>query len=282
MKVFDCFTFFNELDLLEIRLRLLAPYVDHFVIAESNITHSGNPKPYNFEAHKERYEAWKDKIIYLQIQQSPEGLIFNANQQQHDINNGSWKLENQHRMGLCKAGAMMQDDDMVLISDLDEIPDPAVFTGLQVPVSPVVLSLLFHNYFMNLQNVKVDRWWNGTILCSGKYFNIHGPQELRDKRNEYPKIKKAGWHFSYLGGVERIRQKLLSFAHVEYNKQEYLDENHILHSLEKGRDVLKRKNVRYRFASLSRYPAALRNLMQQYPQFIRELPWHKRLLNFFR
>ncbi|HWR33198.1 MAG TPA: hypothetical protein VN451_06725, partial [Chitinophagaceae bacterium] len=65
MKTFDCFTFFNELDLLEFRLKLLDRQVDHFVIAESNLTHSGNSKPFYFEENKARFDRWKQKIIYI-------------------------------------------------------------------------------------------------------------------------------------------------------------------------------------------------------------------------
>jgi beta-1,4-mannosyl-glycoprotein beta-1,4-N-acetylglucosaminyltransferase len=75
MKIFDCFTFFNELDLLEFRLKLLSDHVDQFVIAESNITHSGQPKPFHFEENKTRFAPWLDKIIYLQVNQSAEGLV---------------------------------------------------------------------------------------------------------------------------------------------------------------------------------------------------------------
>ena len=79
MKVFDCFTFFNELDLLELRLKLLDEVVDHFVIAESNLTHAGREKPYHFEAAKERFVQWQHKIIYIPVQQTIQGLIFNDN-----------------------------------------------------------------------------------------------------------------------------------------------------------------------------------------------------------
>jgi beta-1,4-mannosyl-glycoprotein beta-1,4-N-acetylglucosaminyltransferase len=120
------------------------------------------------------------------------------------------------------------------------------------------------------------------VICSGKYLKDKNTQHLRDKRNELPRIKNGGWHFSYLGGVNAIKQKLKSFSHTEFNKEEFLDEQQILNSLEKGQDVLKRKNVKYRFVPLRKYPHRIRVIMKQYPQFLKELPFHKRVMNFFR
>ncbi|MGH2552631.1 MAG: hypothetical protein ACRDEB_02875, partial [Chitinophagaceae bacterium] len=84
MKIIDCFTFFNELDLLEFRLKLLDEQVDHFVIAESNLTHSGHPKPFYFEENKSRFGPWENKIIYIPIKQSAEGLVFNKNESSYN------------------------------------------------------------------------------------------------------------------------------------------------------------------------------------------------------
>lgn len=281
MTIVDCFTFFNELDLLELRLRFLDPHVNTFVIAEANLTHSGNPKPFYYAGNKERFKQWHHKIIYLPVQLSAEGLIFNDDDTTYNPENGSWVLECGQREALAQVAGSLGDDDLVIVSDLDELPDPAVLATIDTS-APKVLSQLFHNYFLNCQNVKGERWWNGSIVCSGKFFKAHGAQVLRDNRYVYPAIKKAGWHFSYLGGVQAIQQKLRSFSHTEYNKEEFMNEAHIAKALEKGMDVLKRKHVRYRFVPLSRYPRELRNLMQQYPQFIKALPWYKRLINFFR
>ena len=120
------------------------------------------------------------------------------------------------------------------------------------------------------------------MVCNGKTFRENTPQQLRDKRNEYKKIKKGGWHFSYLGGIKEIKYKLQSFAHTEFNKPEYLDDAHILAALEKGKDVLKRKNVEYKFVALNKYPAYIAKLMEEYPQFIKAMPKKKSLFSFFK
>jgi beta-1,4-mannosyl-glycoprotein beta-1,4-N-acetylglucosaminyltransferase len=153
--VFDCFTFFNELDLLELRLKLLDEVVDKFVICESNYTHSGKLKPYNFQENRARYSKWESKILYLPVEQSIEGLNFDK-VDSYTPTDGSWVLENQQRMALLYAAEMIADEDMVLVGDLDEIPDPRAVTALNQSdilndnVKSVSMLMLFH-YYYNIQ-----------------------------------------------------------------------------------------------------------------------------------
>lgn len=268
MKVFDCFTFFNELELLEFRLRFLNDHIDYFVIAESNLTHSGQEKPYLFEKSKKRFEPWQQKIIYIPCRQSAEGLSFEADVKTYSPGNASWKLENGQRNALLQISEKISDEDIVMVSDLDEIPDPSVIKKTNLANGPKALSQLFHYYFFNCQNTGRDRWWNGTIISSGAAFKSITPQGLRDKRNEYPAIKNAGWHFSYLGGIESIKHKIRSFAHTEYNKDEYLQDDFILNAIENGHDIFKRPDVTYRFVSVYYYPHSLRKVMIDFPSFI--------------
>jgi len=267
VKIVDCFTFFNELDLLEFRLKLLNDHVDHFVIAESNLTHSGQPKPFYFEENKARFEQWKEKIIYLPVKQNTEGLVFSS-EISYNPQSAAWKLENGQRNALAAAKDSIADNDLVLLSDLDEMPDQALLKKIKPGNSPVVLSMLFHYYFLNCQNAGHERWWNGTIASTGKQFNTSTPQELRNQRNDLPVVKKAGWHFSYLGGLEKIKQKIRSFAHTEFNKEEFLSDENIMEAMEKGKDIFKRPDVHYEFVSPQYYPGYLRDIMLQYPALL--------------
>lgn len=264
MKVFDCFTFFNELELLEFRLKFLDAYVDHFVIAESNLTHAGQPKPYHFESAKDRFRKWEHKIFYIPVKQNSEGLRFEE-QQSYNPQSAAWKLENEQRNALLQAVDQMQEDDLVLLSDLDEIPDPAAIKKAKTMDKPIAFSLLFHYYFLNCQNAGESRWWKGCIAATAKQFKEIGPQGLRDKRDVYPSIGHAGWHFSFLGGAEKIRQKLLAFAHTEFNKEQFTNEQHIKEAIAKGEDILKREGVRFKYVPLSFYPTELQSVMKQYP-----------------
>ncbi len=267
MKVFDCFTFFNELDLLEFRFKLLDKWVDYFVIAESNLTHSGQCKPYNFPKAKERFKAWQHKIIYLPIEQSREGLVFEE-QKKYNPGSAAWKLENEQRNALLEAAIYMEDTDLVLLGDLDEIPSPVAIIKAISSAKPEAFSMLFHYYFLNCQGARQDRWWKGCVAATAKQFKEITPQGLRNKRDIFPSLADAGWHFSFLGGIEKIKQKLLATAHTEYNKDEYLSDQHIEEMVAKRKDILKREDIIFKYVPLSYYPAALQKVMKQYPGFL--------------
>jgi len=269
MKTFDCFTFFNELDLLEFRLRFMDPYVDHFVIAESNLTFNGKPKSYNFEEARDRFKPWMHKIIHIPVVQENTGLTF-ENDDRYNPASNAWKLENEQRNALLGAGMHMADDDLVILSDLDEIPDPKVLAKINKANLPMAFSLLFHYYYLNCQNTGESRWWKGCIASTGKQFKAITPQGLRNNRDVYSSFAKGGWHFSFLGGAEKISYKIQSYAHTEYNRAEFYDEQHILDAISKGEDVLKRNGVKFKCFPLSYYPEKLQKLMLDYPGLIRK------------
>lgn len=267
MKIFDCVTFFNELDLLEFRLKLLNKQVDYFVITESNLTHSGQNKSYNFPEAKERFKPWQHKIIYIPVEQSAEGLVFEE-QKKYNPQSAAWQLENRQRNALLKAATYMEETDMVLLSDLDEIPSPLAIKKAISFTKPVAFSILCHYYFLNCQGAEQDRWWKGCIAATAKQFKEITPQGLRDKRDVFPSLADAGWHFSFLGGIEKIKQKLMATAHTEYNKDEYVNEKHIEEAVAKRKDILKREGIIFKYVPLSYYPAALQKVMKQYPGFL--------------
>ncbi len=260
--------FFNELDLLEFRLTLLNEHVTHFVIAESNITHSGQSKPYHFEENKKRFDHWLHKITYLKVKQTTNGLDFSTKGTSYNPKSAAFNIENEHRNTLSVASSIANDEDLILISDLDEIPNPFSLKNKSLETGPVAFSMLFHYYFFNCQNVGAERWWNGSILCTGKQFKHTTPQLLRDNRNIFKRVRNAGWHFSYLGGVEKIKQKIQSFAHTELNREEYLSDTRIRKALEEGNDIFNRPDAIYKFVSVYYYPDFLRTVMEQYPAFI--------------
>ena len=271
MKVFDCFTFFNELELLELRLQLLDKQVDHFVIAESNLTHAGQDKPYFFEQHKERFRPWLHKIIHLPIQQSARDLVFTETDR-YDPKGAAWQLENEQRNALLSAAGQMHDGDLVLLSDLDEFPAPPSIRSANTQAGPVAFSQLFHYYFLNCQLTGECRWWKGSIAARASDFRAITPQGLRDKRDEWPSIPRAGWHFSFMGGADRIRYKLQSYAHTEYNREHLTDAGEIRRRMTAGEDILKREGYRFGYFPLSYYPAELQKVMKQFPELLHPVP----------
>lgn len=276
-RIFDCFTFFNELDLLEFRLRLLSNVVDKFVICESNLTFSGNQKPYNFEENRSRYKEWEDKIIYLPIEQTKDDLPFEK-VDTYSPTNGPFLLEYQQRNALLYAAEFMNDGDIVLIGDLDEMPNPEAITALtQSGIiinginNAVSFPMLFHYYYMNCQMEGYDKIWAGTVACFADYFKKFSPQYIRDNRAYFTKLPVlAGYHFSYLGGVDKVKIKIQSFAHTELNRPEIVSEENILNAINNGQDVFGRPGISYTVMPVESYPEPIKSLMLEYPQFIKD------------
>jgi beta-1,4-mannosyl-glycoprotein beta-1,4-N-acetylglucosaminyltransferase len=275
MKIIDCFTFNNELETLEIRLKLLYDHVDYFILCESNMAHSGKNKPYYYDENKSRYEKYKDKIVHVMIEQSVEGVEF-RNVNSYDPTNGSWILEHGHRNSFSLAESVISNNDIVLIGDLDEIPSHESLEFLKnnyyiVEKHPVSFSLIFHYYFLNCQRNGFERIWNGTVAVSGDHFKKTSPQEHRDNRNSYSRLPNAGWHFSYLGGYEMIKTKIESFAHTEFNTPEINNREHIDKCLNAGIDIFNRPDISYDFVTTKKYPLYIQEIMSEYPHLVREV-----------
>ena len=251
-KVYDCFTFFNELDLLEIRLKMLSDVVDYFVIVECAKTQQGEDKPFYYEQNKERFSQWHKKVIHIKVD--------DVQDISHDVLE-DWSIENHQRNCIFRGLVNALPDDIIIISDLDEIPNPYLISHLgefsikEVPMTdfkgkakvaikksikkmlgkkskssklidaiekePIALEQKFFYYFMNCQNF--SNYWHGSIILRFKAFRL--PQVLRDKRRKLDFIPVesregiiTGWHFSYLGGKESIVKKLNSIYRRTPNK----------------------------------------------------------------
>ena len=272
-KVYDFFTFFNEIDLLKIRLELLKDVVDYHIIVESNLTHSGKNKPYYFEESYSQFSNWKNKIIHVKIEQSTEGLSFN-NVDRYTPTDGSWYLENQQRNAMHFAKDIVEGKSVVLIGDIDEIPYSntiRILKSKEELAHPVSLTMLFHYYYLNCQNIGFERYWQGTVACTGEQFKNQDPQSFRDKRNNYGRFPNAGNHFSFLGGAEKVKTKIESFAHTEFNRADILSEENIKASLENGKDIFNRQGVEYEFVNPYQYPEEVRSIMFKYPHLVKDV-----------
>tara|TARA_B100001989_G_C24551861_1_gene475867 strand:+ start:7837 stop:8751 length:915 start_codon:yes stop_codon:yes gene_type:complete len=237
-KLFDIFLFLNEFDLLELRFEILDTIVDYFVITEVNETFSGKPKPLIFKKNILRYKKFQKKIIYNPITQKELKLLREPKWSQYVSNleksipykhNGrkpinlhkSLKREISHRdasiLGIYK---IAKSEDYILISDLDEIPNPkAIKEALKSKISkPYYFKM---DWFLYWINNKVSNPWFGTVLC--KFKNIKGKSidnlryaSCKEDKLPGPIIKNGGWHFSYLGGIEAILFKLKSHPFQGY------------------------------------------------------------------
>lgn len=201
--VYDCFPFLNELDVLDIRLNVLDPVVDFFVLVESTHTFQRNKKPLYFEENQDRFKKFLPKIIHVIDDQMP-------------LSGDTW-ITYRHQMNCIFRGLKnAHDDDVISVSDLDEIPNPSLLKNSST-IRPVIhpQQKVFY-YFLNCFT-GTDRWDSGFIA---PYHILRG-KDLHDirMRTQIPgeSIPNGGWHFSYMGGIDSIVEKLESFSHIEYN-----------------------------------------------------------------
>lgn len=269
IKIYDCFTFFDEMDLLELRFSILEKVVDFFVIVESNYTFSGKPKPYNFQNCSQRYKKWLSHIIYLPITQNPANYFFNPKIEEFSIADGAWQMEFQQRNMISFIRNRVNDNDLILIGDVDEVPNPNLVKKMKLPDCPVVFRMAFHYYYLNCKNVGKEPWWNGTIALSGEQFQLFDPQTIRNNRFDYKAVENAGWHFSYLGGIQQIRKKIISFAHRELNMSHLVEENFIAQRVKNAEDIFYRPGMIFQYQSIRSYPWFIQKMMLRFPSLVR-------------
>lgn len=219
--IIDAFSFFQEYDMLEFRLRMLYDHVDKFVIVESDTTYSGNKKPYNFLKRENRYAWARDKIIYHKFSPDTAGLDFSYRPKGYEPDAPQWKLENAQRNAILDVCGGFNDDAIIMVSDCDEIPSREVveFRKNNILVHPMSCQQQVSAFALNYV---YDIDWRGTTIATLGYARSVGTQVMRDMRNLYSPMPRAGWHLSYFDTPEKIKYKIKSFAHAEYNNEECL------------------------------------------------------------
>jgi beta-1,4-mannosyl-glycoprotein beta-1,4-N-acetylglucosaminyltransferase len=267
--VIDCFTFFNELELLEIRLEELNNSVDYFVLVEANKTQSLNSKAYYFEDNKEKYTKFLHKIIHVKVDDCP------------DNHKNLWAMENFQRNCILRGlkNLNLNNSDIILISDLDEIPSSDIINKIRLSeiLQPVSIDMIFSAYFINL--VAKSRTWIGTVACPFNLLNTYSPQEIRSRKDFFNKTASiSGWHFSWLGGYEKIYEKAHSCIEP-FDKtklpskdqfKEYFDK--FLYSNDKffiHLENLSKKETEFVKININDlFPLFLRNNIEKYDKFI--------------
>lgn len=253
-KIYDAFLFFNELDLLEIRLELMHNHVDYFIISECDTTFSGLPKPFYFEENKNRFSKYIDKIINIKHYNSGEiaNLVnpyqgkkheifeqvveyYNSikNTAETDFGVPHWCRDFIHR-DLVKIGMdVCNDEDIIIFSDLDEIPNP---NKIRFDGESYILNQRNMMYYINNENI--TNTWYGTFITKFKNIRNDSLGFLRRKRMNYKLLNDSGWHLSFMGGKERIIKKLNSYGHQEYNNNSIISE--INKNIINNKDILNR------------------------------------------
>ncbi|MDC0409420.1 hypothetical protein OAM31_01920 [Pelagibacteraceae bacterium] len=236
MNIYDCFMYFDEDLLLDLRFNTLNKFVKKFVIAEANYTHNGTKKKLNFDINK--FKKFKDKIIYIIVDKQPDNILKILDSETKEqkgeklILNGMARDYFQ-RENLSRGIEGALNDDLILISDLDEIPDLNKMDLSKINNKIIIFEQKMFYYKLNL--FYQDYTWLGTKAVRKK--NLITPQWLRNvKGKNYPKwrldtlfskkkytnlyfIKNGGWHFTCLRTAEELEKKLLNFAHhYEYEE----------------------------------------------------------------
>lgn len=278
--VYDCFMVYDEMDMLEIRLNILAPVVDYFVITEATTTQIGSPKEMYYDKNRKRFVQFQDKIIYNVVDMA--GMVF-PDQWHREV------FQKDHCIDGLKDA---HDDDIIIFSDLDEIPNP---DAVRKVVKEFDESKIYHfaqdmyYFFINYKSIDgkllsstgefpgiKDKKWLGTKICSYKTIKRTGFDALRHKEmiNENAvRIPDGGWHFTYMGGTgakvhDRVKKKLSAFSHAEYNKWRYYNRLSIWLSIVMGKDLLGRDTKFKKVGIDENYPEWLRDNCPKYKHFI--------------
>ena len=230
MKIFDCFMYYNEDLILELRLNCLEKFIDFFVIVESLYNHKGEKKTLNFNI--KNYQKFKEKIIYIVLDHLPDSIEKINDGDDENVKNGKYILngyrrDNFQRNYIINGIKNASLNDLILISDIDEIPNLKNLNLGEIKNRLIFFKQRMCYYKFNLYLKSYN--WVGTRACQKK--NLISPQWLRDiksrsypfwridtffSKNKYSDIyfvNNGGWHFSYINSAEGIENKLKSYTH---------------------------------------------------------------------
>jgi len=230
LKIYDTFIFFNELDLLEIRLNILNDYVDYFVLVEATKTFTGKHKPLYYLENKKRFEKFNHKIIHIIVSDMPDSFDLSSmkngnvlqdsiiddclttpNVPKHEVH---WLREFYQKECIKKGLIEANDDDFVFVSDLDEIWDPNINYEFNFDGNLRLNQKVF-TYYLNLES---SEHWYGTVGTKYKNIKNYSINHIRTpNRNQYKLVENAGWHFTFQGGEKMVREKIESYGHQEFN-----------------------------------------------------------------
>lgn len=226
--IFDCFNFFNELEILDIRLNTLDSVVDKFILVESTVTHTNQPKPLYYRKNKNKFKKFRDKIVHVIIDDSPNVSVpwIIINYQMSEITRG---------LKLCKP----KPKDTILVSCVDEIPRPEkIIEWKDKPGKHKVFLQSVSYYFLNCVDYTTEGRWDGTRMFTFKDLMSYKSPYIARFTPADVLIPDGGWHFSNVGDVKKIQYKLTVMPHQEYNKEKYNTPEHIKMAIAEGKDFL--------------------------------------------
>lgn len=276
--VYDCIPFFNELDILKLRLHILDPIVDRFIIEEATVTFSGEPKELCFEKNKAMFQEFLPKIEYIVVDDSPKEAT-------------THERDKFQKNALAKGLKDAADEDVIILSDVDEIPNPKALENIIAEFDPDKVYHLAQRMFYcfvnmeevsgNLLSITGDfpgvekRMWLGTKVFSKKSIPEKGIIEMREApttASNAVRVAEGGWHFGYMGSRQetdvsrRIGTKVVAAAHQEYNNADTLAE--AMDKLILGQDIFGRDARFKRVEVDDSYPEYLLKHIEEYRYLI--------------
>ena len=225
MRIFDCTTFYSEHLMLDVRFNILNEKVDKFIVVESLFSHSGKPKKLNFDI--KNYQKFKDKINYIIIENEPEGLIVNQNLSSAEKGLNSLKRVEQSYDYMAKSLNDAEDNDLIILSDNDEIPNLNSKQFLNSKKNIFIFEQLFFYYKFNL-HYDLMNWFGSKACRKKKLMSMSWLRNLKNKQypfwrfdtlfsktkyNNLEIIKDGGWHFTNLMTAENLYEKMSNFGH---------------------------------------------------------------------
>lgn len=236
--IYDCFTYLNEADLLELRLNELGGVVDGFVGVEANQTFSGRERAFTLKQtlSQERFTPWRDRMTVIEVGDLPDGLSPRG-------------VEEYQRNAILRGLEQANSADWIICSDLDEIPNAQLIAQWNPAYGPRRFAQRVSYYWFNC--VTNENWAGSRIATFDQLLSRGGPQRFRHSgkgggaagapaTDDLPAIPNAGWHLSYMGGINQIQTKLASYAHTELNIPEFNSPEHIQSAINSGRDLFNR------------------------------------------
>lgn len=230
---------FNELDVLELRLGEMSDTVERFVIAEADRTYAGAPKPLWFCEERERFSPWLDRITYLPVLDMPAGA-------------DPWAREHHQRRALGRGLGGLEPDDLVILTDLDEIVRTEAILWAKRHVQQGTWRFLLHMHLYHLLWRWPDLSWRYQIARCARGRDVPRDIQAWRLRNDpaMPAVgeyrgtlaapRSDGWHCAYFGGGERIRYKLAEHAHPEMALPEHESLGFLEACVREGRDLFGR------------------------------------------
>ena len=272
--IYDCFNFYNELELLEIRLNELWETVDKFILVESTTTFTNQPKPLYYFKNKYKFKKFEKKIVHVIVNDSP------------NVSN-PWIIEHHQLASVARGLSKCDPSDTILISCVDEIPKAEeILKWKNKSGRHKAFMQVMSYYYLNCVNYNgpENGLWAGTRMFKYKdalsysdfYIARFSPIDL--------KIPNGGWHFNYIGGVKKIQNKLAAFSHQEFNNDNYNTPENIKKAIETQSDFLKR-GLKFKIVDEGTLPNYVLENKKKFSQWIAsgisDIKFYKKLKIFF-